>query len=188
MATLSINDLRPGVAILFNNQPHIVVWREHAMMGRGGGFVRTRLKNLLNGATVENTFKGNDRIQEADLSRSQAQFLYFEGQDPVFMDMNTFEQMTIPRDQVGDSAQFLKEGQTADILFYEGRPITASPPIKVELAVTYTEPGFKGNTASNTTKPATLETGAQIHVPLFVNTGDVIRVDTRDGSYVERVK
>jgi len=181
---LTINDLNLGTAILFNGQPHIVTWREHAMMGRGGGFVRTKLKNLMNGATVENTFKGNDRIEEADLSRSQAQFLYMEGGDPVFMDNTSFDQFTIPRDQVGDSANFLKEGMTVDVLSYQGRPITVSLPIKVELQVTYTEPGFKGNTASNTTKPATLETGAQIQVPLFINNGDLIRIDTRNGSYV----
>jgi elongation factor P len=188
MASLTINDLHPGVAILWNKQPHIVIWREHAMMGRGGGFVRTRLKNLINGATVENTFKGNDKVEEADLTRSQAQFLYFEGQNPVIMDTTSFEQHTIPRDQVGVSAGFLKEGMNVDILWFEGRPMTVSLPIKVELKVTYTEPGFKGNTAGNTTKPATLETGAEIQVPLFIEADDLIRVDTRDGSYIERVK
>lgn len=173
---------------MFNKQPHIVIWREHAMMGRGGGFVRTRLKNLINGSTVENTFKGNDKIDEADLFRSQAQFLYFEGTDPVFMDNANFEQFTLPRDQIGESAGFLKEGMNVDVLSYESRPITITLPIKVELKVTYTEPGFKGNTASGTSKPATLETGAHIQVPLFINQDDTIRVDTRDGSYVERVK
>lgn len=185
---LSINDIRPGLAIIFNNQPHIVVWREHAMMGRGGGFVRTKIKNLVNGAVVENTFKGNDKIQEADLHRSQAQFLYFEGQNPVFMDTTTFDQFTLPRDQVGESAQLMTDGMQVDVLSYQGKPMTVSLPVKVELKVTYTEPGFKGNTASATTKPATLETGANIQVPLFINQGDTIRVDTRDGSYIERVK
>ncbi len=185
---LTINDLNPGTAILFNNQPHIVVWREHAMMGRGGGFVRTKLKNIVNGATVENTFKGNDKLQEADLQRTQSQFLYFEGQNPVFMDNVSFDQVVIPRDQVGDSAQFLTEGMMVDVLSYQGKPMTVSLPIKVELKVTYTEPGFKGNTASATTKPATLETGAHIQVPLFINQDDTIRVDTRTGTYVERVK
>lgn len=185
---LSISDLKPGVAIIFNGQPHIVTWREHAMMGRGGGFVRTKMKNLLNGALVDNTFKGNDKITEADLARSQAQFLYFEGDTPVFMDMSSYEQFTIPRDQVGDSANYLKEEMMVDVLSYQGKPITVTLPIKVELKVTYTEPGFKGNTASATTKPATIETGTQINVPLFINTGDVIRIDTRTGEYVERVK
>lgn len=188
MATLSINDLQPGRAILFNNQPHIVTWREHAMMGRGGGFVRTKMRNLMNGAVIENTFKGNDKIQEADLSRSQAQYLYMESSEPVFMDTVSFEQFTIPKDQIGESAHFMIEGMTVDVLSYEGRPITISLPIKVDLKVTYTEPGFKGNTASATTKPATLETGATIQVPLFINQGDTIRVDTRTGTYVERAK
>lgn len=184
---LTINDLNLGTAILFNKQPHIVIWREHAMMGRGGGFVRTKMKNLISGATIENTFKGNDKIEEADLHRTQAQFLYFEGQNPTFMDTSSFEQFSIPRDQIGDSAQFLKDGMHVDMLWYNGKPITATLPIKVELQVTYTEPGFKGNTASNTTKPATLETGAQVQVPLFINQDDTIRIDTRDGSYVERL-
>jgi len=185
---LNISDLNPGTSIVFNNQPHIVMWREHAMMGRGGGFVRTKLKNLINGATVENTFKGNDKIQEADLDRSQSQFLFTEGQNLVFMDNTTYDQFSLPKEQIGDSAQFLTEGMTVDVLSYQEKPITISLPIKVELKVTYTEPGFKGNTASATTKPATLETGAQIGVPLFINQGDIIRVDTRNGTYLERVK
>ncbi len=184
----NISDLRPGLAIIWNNQPHIVLWREHAMMGRGGGFVRTKLKNLANGAVVENTFKGNDRIQEADLYRSQSQFLFFEGQVPVFMDITTFDQFTIPRDQIGESAKFLTEGMTVDVLSYQDKTMTISLPIKVEMKVTYTEPGFKGNTASGTTKSATLETGAEVQVPLFINQDDTIRIDTRDGTYVERVK
>ncbi len=185
---LSINDLNPGTAIIYNGQPHIVTWREHAMMGRGGGFVRTKLRNLVSGAIIDNTFKGNDRLEEADLARSNAQFLYFEGQNPVFMNNETFDQFTLPREQVGDGANYLKEGMNVDVLSYEGRPMTITLPTKVELEVTYTEPGFKGNTASTTNKPATLETGAQVQVPLFITTGDVVRIDTRDGSYVERAK
>ena len=185
---LTINDLNPGTAVVYNGQPHIVTWREHAMMGRGGGFVRTKLKNLVNGAIIENTFKGNDKLQEADITRSQAQFLYFEGQNPVFMDNASFDQFTLPRNLVGDSAKFLTEGMNVDVLHYQGKPMDISLPIKVELKVTYTEPGFKGNTASATTKPATLETGAEVQVPLFINQDDIIRVDTRNGEYVERVK
>src|SRR6266498_3000991 len=135
----SINDLRPGLAILWNKQPHLVVWREHAMMGRGGGFVRSKLKNLVNGATVENTFKGNDKIEEADLERSQSQFLFFEGQNPVFMDTVTFDQFTIPRDQVGEGANFLTEGMNVDVLSYQNKPMTITLPIKVELDATSTE-------------------------------------------------
>lgn len=185
---LTINDLNPGTAIILNNQPHIVVWREHAMMGRGGGFVRTRLKNLLSGATIEQTFKGNDKLQEADLKRTTAQFLYFEDKSPTFMDMQTFDQFTIDREQIGDASQFLKEEMTVDILWYGDQPITATLPTKVDLTVTYTEPGFKGNTATNALKPATLETGAQVQVPMFINQGDVVRIDTRNGQYLERAK
>ncbi len=158
------------------------------MMGRGGGFVRTKLKNLVNGAIIENTFKGNDKIQEADLSRSQAQYLYREGSNFIFMDTTSFDQYGINQEQIGDSAQFLLDGMNVDILSYQDKPITVSLPIKIDVKVTYTEPGFKGNTASATTKPAKIETGTEIQVPLFVNTGDTIRIDTRDGSYLERVK
>jgi elongation factor P len=185
---LSINDLNPGKAIIFNKQPHLVVWREHAMMGRGGGFVRTKLRNLINGATIENTFKGNDRLEEADLFRTQAQFLYFEGNNAVFMDNETFDQFSLSRDPIGNSAHFLTEGMTVEVLSYEQQPIAVTIPTKVNIKVTYTEPGFKGNTASATTKPAKLETGAKIQVPLFINQGDTIRIDSRDGSYLERVK
>lgn len=185
---LTINDLNPGTGIVFNNQPHVVVSRDHGSSGRGGGFMRTKLKNLINGAIIENTFKGNDKIVEADLVRSQAQFLYFEGTNAQLMNTTTYDQFMIPKDQIGDGAGFMTEGMPVDVLSYQGQPITVSLPIKVELKVTYTEPGFKGNTASNTLKPATLETGASVQVPLFINADDIIRVDTRTGTYLERVK
>ncbi len=185
---LSINDLNPGTAILFNGQPHIVVQRDHGSSGRGGGFMRTKLKNLVNGAIIENTFKGNDRINEAELERSQGQFLYFEGPNAALMNTSTYDQFSLPKEQIGDQASYLTEGMTLDILSYQGKPMTVSLPIKVELKVTYTEPGYKGNTTSSTLKPATLETGAQIQVPLFINQDDIIRVDTRTGTYIERVK
>lgn len=191
-AMLSINDLNPGTAILFNGQPHIVVSRDHGSSGRGGGFMRTKLKNLSNGAIIDNTFKGNDKIAEADLERSQGQFLYFDssadGPNAAMMNMTTYEQFNLPKDQIGDQAHYLTEGMTVDILSYQGKPMTVSLPIKVDLMVTYTEPGFKGNTASNTLKPATVETGATVQVPLFVQQGDVIKIDTRTGDYLERVK
>jgi elongation factor P len=185
---LTINDLRPGLAIIWNSQPHIVIWREHAMMGRGGGFVRTRLRNLISGAVIENTFKGNDRIEEADLQHASAQFLYFDGNNGQFMDTLTFDQFLLSKEQIGENSQFLTESMIVDVLSYDNKPIAITLPIKIELKVTYTEPGFKGNTASATTKPAKLETGAQIQVPLFINQGDTIRIDTRDGTYLERVK
>lgn len=185
---LSINDLNPGIAILFNGQPHIVLSRDHGSSGRGGGFVRTKLKNLFNGAIIENTYKGNDKIAPAELERTQGQFLYFNGANAVLMDTTTYDQFNLPKEQIGNQASYLTEGMTIDILSYHGKPMTVSLPMKVELKVTYTEPGYKGNTTSSTLKPATLETGAQIQVPLFINQGDIIRVDTRTGTYIERVK
>lgn len=184
---LSINDLHPGIAIVFNGQPHIVIRREHSMLGRGGGFVRTKLKNLVSGATIENTFKGNDRLAEADLERSRAQFLYQENDRSRFMDTTSFEQFSLPRSEINGEV-FLTEGLTVDVVSYRGRPITVALPLKVDLKVAYTEPGFKGNTTTAATKSARLETGADIQVPLFIEMGDTIRVDTRTGAYLERIK
>lgn len=185
---LSLNDLRPGVVILWNNQPHQIIWREHTMMGRGGGIMRTRLRNLVNGAVIENTFKGNDKVDEAELERKKAQFLYFDDNDAVFMDTTTYDQFSFGREALGDQAQWLLDGMEVDLMLYNGKPIGVTLPTKVEYEVTYTEPGFKGNTAANTLKPATLNNDAQVMVPLFVGIGDRIIIDTRDGSYAERAK
>ncbi len=184
---VTINELQPGQAIIYRQQPHLILRREHTVMGRGGGFVRARLKNLLSGATVETTFKGGDRVDEADLARSQAHYLYDEGDEAVFMDLATFDQFRLSRETLPESAKFMAAGATVDVLSYHQRPITVTVPIKVELRVSYTEPGFKGNTTATPLKPATLETGATVQVPLFVAIGDVIRLDTRDGRYLERV-
>ncbi len=185
---LSITDLRTGTTIELEEAPHAVLSYAHSKMGRGGAVVRTKLKNLKTGATYERTFHGNDKVDEAHLIERAATYLYQDGDHFTFMDSASYDQFTLAKNQLGDSAQYLAEGAAVKILLYEGEPITINLPIKLELKVTHTEPGVRGDTAQAGTKPATLETGAVVTVPLFVTIGDTIRVDTRDGSYIERAK
>jgi len=183
---LSITELKPGVVFELEGNPYIVTGSEHSKHGRGGAIMRTKIKNLLTGAIIDRTFKGSDNFEEIDLERKKAQFLYKENDEYFFMDTVTFEQFPLTASQVGENKDFLKEGLEIETIYYDNKPISINLPIKLDLKVTYTEPGFKGNSASSTTKPATLETGAQINVPLFIKIGDLVKVDTRDGSYVER--
>ena len=183
---LSINDLKLGSKVIFQNQPHQVIFAQHSKLGRGGGILRTKLKNLISGATIEKTFAGRETIAPAELESQKAQFLYHDDQEYYFMNSATFEQFSLDKNQIGDLARFLKEEAKVDILYFYDKPINVNLPIKITLEVSYAEPGFRGNTASTVTKPATLETGAQINVPLFIKVGDKIVVDTRTGEYVER--
>lgn len=183
---LSINDLKPGVKVIFNDQPHVVISAEHSKQGRAGGILRAKLKNLLNGATIEHTFAGAEKLEEAELQNKKAQFLYGDDINFYFMDPATFEQFEITKTQVEDVAKFLKDGENVDILYYDNRPINIQLPIKMKFKITYTEPGFRGNTATNVLKPATIETGAEVRVPIFIKEGDEIIIDTRTGEYVER--
>jgi len=183
---LTINDLKIGTKILFNDNPCVVIFSEHSKQGRSGAVLRTKLKNLLNGATVEHTFAGAEKVEEADLQTKKAQFLYKDETKFYFMDTVSFEQFELDKNQVGDSANFLKESEEVDLLYFEGSPISLQLPIKMTFKVTYTEPGFKGNTATNVLKPATIETGAEVRVPIFIKEGNQIIIDTRTGEYVER--
>ena len=185
---LNISDIKVGTIMQFRGSPHEAIFVEHSKQGRGGAILRTKLRNLENGAIIENTFKGADRVDEANLTYKKAQFLYSEGDKLVFMDNNTFEQSELSKATVGTSANYLKEETSVDLVVINGNVVNARLPIKVDLKVTYTEPGYKGNTQSTAFKPATLETGAEIQVPLFIDNGEMIRVDTRTGTYVERVK
>ncbi len=183
---LSINDLKVGTKVTYNNEPYIVTSSEHSKLGRGGGIQRTKLRNLISGTIIEKTFAGAEKLEEAELETKKAQYLYRDADEYYFMDSKTFEQFSLSSNQLGKIANFLKEGGEVDIIYYDSKPINVNLPIKITLEVTYTEPGFKGNTASTVTKPATLETGAQLNVPLFIKTGDKIVLDTRTGEYVER--
>lgn len=183
---LTINDLKPGVKVLYNNEPHIVVAAEHSKQGRAGGILRSKLKNLINGASFEKTFAGAEKLEEATLETKKAQFLYSDETNFYFMDPASFEQFEITKSQIGDVAKFLKEGETIDIIYFDNRPINIQLPIKMKFKIVETEPGYRGNTATNVLKPATIETGAQVRVPIFVKENDEIVIDTRTGEYVER--
>ncbi|MDH4068830.1 MAG: elongation factor P [Ignavibacteria bacterium] len=184
----STSDFRPGLVIKYNNELWTVVEFQHVNPGNWRAFVRTRLKNLKNGKVIENRFRAGESVDVIRIDRREYQFLYRESAGYVFMDKDTFEQLTVTEEQIGDGARFMKDGESIDILM-NGTDITGIElPVSVELEVVETVPGVRGDTASNTTKPAQLETGATVNVPLFINEGDLLRIDTRTGNYIERVK
>ncbi len=184
----STSDFRPGLVIKYNNELWTVVEFQHVNPGNWRAFVRTKLKNLKSGKVIENRFRAGEAIEIIRIERKEYQFLYRDGAGYVFMDKETYEQLTVDASEVGDGAHFLRDGESVDILF-NGSDITGIElPITVELAVRETVPGVKGDSANPGTKPATVETGATVNVPLFINEGDVIKIDTRTGEYIERVK
>jgi elongation factor P len=184
----STSDFRPGLVIKYNNELWTVVEFQHVNPGNWRAFVRTKLKNLKSGKVIENRFRAGEAIEIIRIERKEFQFLYRDGSGYVFMDKENYEQLTVQGDQVGDGAVFLKDGESVDILF-NGTDITGIElPITVELAVTETVPGVKGDSANAGTKPARVETGAMVNVPLFISEGEVIKIDTRTGGYIERVK
>lgn len=185
---LSISDIKLGSVVKINNQPHVVIWTQHVQMGRGGAILRIKLKNLLDNSVLEKTLKGADKLDEADLQRGKASFLYFDQDEVYFMDSETYEQFSLPRAQIGGQLNFLKEGTEVDVLNFEEKPVTIELPKKIDLKIKETVPGVKGDTAQGgATKTATLETDYKLQVPLFINEGDIIRVNTETGQYVERV-
>ncbi len=183
------SDFRNGLIIKFKNGLYTIVEFQHVKPGKGGAFVRTKLKNLKTGQVLDNTFRSGESVEVVRVERRKYQYLYRDGSGFVLMDNETYEQITIPEEMVGDAKRFIKEGAELELLVDEAENIiTVEPPIFVELEVMETEPGFKGDTATNVLKPAKLETGATIQVPLFINEGDLLKVDTRTGEYVERLK
>lgn len=185
----STADIRNGLCIHFNNDIYQVVEFLHVKPGKGAAFVRTKLRSVTTGRQLENTFPSGAKLEDVRVETRNYQFLYKDDQGMHFMNTETFEQTFLPETSI-DNADLLKEGETVMILFdaEQERPLTVEMPSNVIMEITYTEPGLKGDTATNASKPATLETGAEIRVPLFCNIGDKIKVDTRDRSYVERVK
>ena len=182
------SDIKKGFKMLIDRVPYAVVDHQIVKPGKGQAFVRTRIKNMITGAVIDRTFKSGEKLERADTEERTMQYLYPDGDARVFMDTRSYEQLTLTNEQLGENVYYLLDGTECDIMLFEGRPIGVTPPTFVELQVTETEPGFKGDTSSNTTKPATLETGLQVNVPLFVNATDKVKVDTRTGEYVERVK
>ncbi len=186
MATTS--DFRPGMVIRWNNELWSIVEFQHVNPGNWRAFVRTKLKNMKTGRVLENRFRAGESVDEVRVERRQFQYLYRDGADYVFMDNETFEQINVSPDLIGEEKKFLKENTTIDILFDDTQIVAIELPIFVTLEVTHTEPGVKGDTATGGTKPATLETGTVVQVPFFVNEGDVLIIDTRTGSYVQRAQ
>ena len=184
---ISTADFRNGMCIEYNNKLCTIVEFQHVKPGKGGAFVRTKLRDIKTGRVVDYTFNAGTKFDSVRLETKKMQFLYRDGTDFNFMDMSSFEQLSIPAETVGSAANWLKENDEATLMYAGDELISIEPPMFVELEVTETEPGFKGDTATNTTKPATLETGVTIQVPTFVEIGDVLQIDSRDGRFVKRV-
>ena len=185
---ISVNDLKTGLTLDIDGGLWNVVEFMHVKPGKGAAFVRTKLKNVITGAVLERTFNPSEKLQGAEIEKKEMQYLYNDGELYYFMDNETYDQIPLNKADLGDTLKYLKENMNVKMLSFKGNVFAVEPPIFVELEVTYTEPGFAGNTAgAGQTKPAELETGYSINVPLFVNTGDVIRIDTRTGEYMERI-
>ncbi|MDO8507130.1 MAG: elongation factor P [bacterium] len=183
-----ISDLKVGTVFEYEKEPYVVVESQHTKMGRGGAILRVKIKNLVSGATLGTTFRSSDKFSPVNIERKKAQFLYSEGANYFFMDQTSYEQLSLGSEFVGTANNYLLEGEVYQLQVYDGRPISIDLPIKMEFLVTEAEKGLKGDTASAATKPIKIETGLSVNVPLFIKNGDKIRVDTRDGSYVERAK
>ena len=184
----TIYDFRKGLKIELNGEPFVIVDYEHVKPGKGSAFARTKVKSLITGNVREQTFRASDRVGSPDLEEKQMQYLYHDGERHCFMDNESFEQFFLSEDQVGRSKDFLKENIEVLLLYHNKEPIAIELPIFVELKIAETQPGVRGDTAAGGTKPATLETGATVQVPLFLDRGDIIKIDTRTGTYIERVR
>jgi len=182
-----LQDIKTGKKIVLDDEPFAVIYNEHSKMGRAGAVMRTKLKNLKNGTVIEKTFQGSDKVQEADISKSKAQFLYRDGENYNFMDNTTYDQFVISEEAIGDSKNYLTEGLEVTMLNFNDSPINIVLPVKVTLEVTEAPPGLKGDTQSGGDKLVTVETNAKITTPLFIKTGDKIIINTESGTYVSRV-
>ena len=183
---ISASDFRNGMTIEIDGNVCQIVEFQHVKPGKGAAFVRTKLKDIINGGVKETTFRPTEKFPAARIDRKDMQYLYADGDLYNFMDNESYEQISLTKDQVGDAMKFVKENETCQVNSYNGNVFAVEPPLFVELTITETEPGFKGDTATGATKPATVETGAVVQVPLFVNEGDVIKIDTRSGEYLSR--
>lgn len=182
---VSTNDFRKGLKIELDGAPYAIVDFQHVKPGKGGAFVRTKLRHLRLGSVLDRTFRAEEKVPLADCEEKRAQFLYRDDRFH-FMDLDTYDQLSLAEDEVGEAASYLKEETEVSILYHKGTPIGIELPTFVELRVVKTDPGLRGDTASGGSKPATLETGAVVSVPLFISEGDVLRIDTRTGAYIER--
>ncbi len=185
---ITSNDLRTGTVIKVDGDLYSVVEYQHVKLGRGGAFVQTKLKSLTKGIIIDKKFKGGEKVEDVRVEKKTLQYLYDEGDTLVFMDTNSYDQLHVDKKRATNLLNYIKEGDNVEATMHDEEILSIEPPIFVVLKVTYAEPGVKGDTATNVLKPVTVETGATVQVPIFVNEGDVIKVDTRTGEYVERVK
>ena len=183
---VTAGDFRNGVTFEMDGNVYQIIEFQHVKPGKGAAFVRAKIRNVIAGSVVERTFNPNDKFPTAFIERKDMEFSYEDGGLYYFMDPESYEMIPVNKDDLGDAFKFVKENMSCKILSYKGKVFGVEPPTFVELVVTQTDPGFAGNTATNATKPATLETGAEIRVPLFINEGDMVRIDTRTGEYMER--
>ena len=184
---VSAGDFRNGLTIEYEGNVYQIIEFQHVKPGKGAAFVRTKLKNIKSGGVVEKTFRPTEKCPQAHIERKEMQYLYSDGDLYHFMDVETYDQIALSDDQVGDTLKFVKENEMVKILSHNNEVFAMEPPLFVELEITETEPGFKGDTSTGATKPATVETGALVYVPLFVEIGDIIKIDTRTGEYLSRV-
>lgn len=185
---LSLTEIKPGKKIVIDNEPFVVQTSQHSKVGRAGAVLRTKLRNLATGSITTKTFQGADKVEEAEISTQKAQYLYKEGSAFFFMNNETYEQFELAKKVIADNALFLKDGIEIDILYFNSNPINIELPIKLDFEVTEAPPAIKGNTADGGSKQVTIETGAKVNVPLFIKTGDKIRINTTTGEYAERSK
>jgi len=185
---VSTTEFRNGLKIEIDGEPYVIVEFQHVKPGKGGAFVRTKFKSLKSGNVTDKTFRAGEKVDVPNLEEKTMQYLYAADKDRVFMDTSNYEQISLNEKQLGDSINYLKENMEIKVLYHKGMPINIEVPMFVELAIARTDPGVRGDTASGGSKPATLETGAVVKVPLYMNEGDVIKVDTRTGTFIERVK
>jgi len=185
---ISTNDMRPGMTLDVEGDLYTILEYQHHKPGKGHAMVRTKLRNLRTGAVVDRTFRADEKVEQARLDKRDMQYLYSDASGLVFMDTATYEQITLTKDLLGEGSKFLKEGQVAQVLFHQSNALGAELPTTVDLEITETDPGLQGDRSSAGNKPATLETGAVVQVPLFLNVGEKVRVDTRTGNYVTRVR
>lgn len=185
---VSTTEFRNGLKIEIDGEPYVIVEFQHVKPGKGGAFVRTKFKSLKSGNVTDKTFRAGEKVDIPDLEEKTMQYLYGADKDRVFMDTSTYEQVSLNEKQLGESIGYLKENMEIKVLYHKGKPINIEVPMFVELAIARTDPGYRGDTATGGSKPATLETGVVVKVPLFINEGDVVKIDTRTGTFIERVK
>jgi elongation factor P len=185
---VSTTEFRNGLKIEIDGEPYVIVEFQHVKPGKGGAFVRTKMKSLKSGNVIDRTFRSGEKVDVPELEEKTMQYLYAADKDRVLMDTSSYEQISMSEKQLGDSVNYLKENMEIKVLYFKGQPINIDIPMFVELKIARTDPGVRGDTASGGSKPATLETGAVVKVPFYLNEGDVIKVDTRSGIFIERVK